>query len=156
MSAELVFVSILDGVGRGGLYFLIVLGIALVFGTMGIINFAHGSFLMLSAYAAWQIASSLSGVMGSFWIAAVSSAIGVGLIGILLERFVIRRMYGVDIVYQLLLFYSLVLIIDGLVNQLFGAYPRTLSFFLPSFLSGSIDLLGNPFSKFNIFVESFV
>ena len=127
-------IQLLNGVQYGLLLFLVASGLTLVFGIMGIINVAHGSFYMIGAYLAW----SLAGRLGSFWIAIpVAIAITVAL-GMLLEWLVIRRLYGRDHLYQVLLTYGLILVFEETRSLLWGDDVRGVP--IPAALSGSIPL----------------
>lgn len=101
----------------GMLLFMVASGLSLIFGVLGVINFAHGAFYMMGAYfafAAYQLTSS-------FALAFLSGAIGVGFVGILFERFLMSRVYGTNILMQLLVCYAVILIADDLVKIIFGA-----------------------------------
>ncbi len=101
----------------GMLLFMVTSGLSLIFGVLGVINFAHGAFYMMGAYfafAAYQLTSS-------FAVAFLAGAIGVGIVGILFERFLISRVYGTNILMQLLVCYAVILIADDLVKIIFGA-----------------------------------
>src|SRR5271154_3059184 len=89
-------VSFLFGQFMGGLttamfLFLIASGLSLVFGVMRVLNFAHGSFYMLGAYLAWQVVQSLSPMLQSFWPAVLAAALGVAILGAVIERLLLRR-----------------------------------------------------------------
>jgi branched-chain amino acid transport system permease protein len=142
-------ILLLDGTSRGLLYFLIASGLTLTFGIMGVVNFAHGAFFMIGAYLTWTLMSVLDGLMGSFWIAVTASALIAGLIGAIVERFLIRRIYEAEHVYQLLLLFGLVLILDGLVIEVWGGQPR--SIMQPSYLRGAVSVLGKPFPVYSLF-----
>jgi branched-chain amino acid transport system permease protein len=127
-------IQLLNGVQYGLLLFLVASGLTLVFGIMGIINVAHGSFYMVGAYLAW----SLTARLGSFWIAIpVAIAITLG-IGMLLEWLVIRRLYGRDHLYQVLLTYGLILVFEETRSLLWGDDVRGVP--IPEALSGSVPL----------------
>ena len=101
----------------GMLLFMVTSGLSLIFGVLGVINFAHGAFYMMGAYfafAAYQLTSS-------FAVAFLAGAIGVGIVGILFERFLMSRVYGTNILMQLLVCYAVILIADDLVKIIFGA-----------------------------------
>ena len=101
----------------GMLLFMVTSGLSLIFGVLGVINFAHGAFYMLGAYfafAAYQLTSS-------FALAFLAGAIGVAIVGIFFERFLMSRVYGTDILMQLLVCYAVILIADDLVKIVFGA-----------------------------------
>lgn len=100
----------------GMLLFMVASGLSLIFGVLGVINFAHGAFYMAGAYfayAAYQLTSS-------FTVAFLAGAIGVGIIGVLFERFIMSRVYGKDVLMQLLVCYATILIFDDLVKIIAG------------------------------------
>ncbi|MFY9347741.1 MAG: branched-chain amino acid ABC transporter permease, partial [Orrella sp.] len=96
----------------GSLLFLVATGLTLIFGVLGIVNFAHGSLYMLGAY----IALSAFRITDSFILAAVAGALGVGLFSLFFERFFMRRVYGADVLMQLLVCYAFILILDDAVK----------------------------------------
>ena len=138
------------GLASAMLLFLISSGLTLVFGVLGIVNFAHGSLYMLGAYLAYSSTLLLNPMLGSFWLALTTSTIVVAVIGLLIERFLLKHIYKTDHIYQLLLTFSLVMIIDGLVKMIWGLDPK--SFSEPAFLSGSLSVLGRPFPAYAIFI----
>src|SRR3954468_9473818 len=104
----------------GMLLFMVTSGLSLIFGVLGVINFSHGAFYMMGAYfafAAYQLTTS-------FVAAFVAGAVGVGLLGIVFERLVMSRVYGRDILMQLLVCYAIILILDDVVKIVFGAEYR--------------------------------
>lgn len=101
----------------GSLLFLVASGLSLIFGVLGVVNFAHGGFYMVGAYAAF---TAYKGT-GSFAVALAAGSVGAGLFGVLFERLVISRVYGRDLLMQLLVCYAMTLILDDLVKLLFGA-----------------------------------
>jgi branched-chain amino acid transport system permease protein len=146
-------ILLLDGTSRGLLYFLIASGLTLTFGVMDVINFAHGAFFMIGAYLTWTLMSVMGAMMGSFWIAVIVSALIAGIIGALLERFLIRRIYEAEHVYQLLLLFGIVLILDGLVIEVWGGEPK--SIIQPSYLTGAVSILDKPFPIYSLFILFF-
>jgi branched-chain amino acid transport system permease protein len=116
------------------LLFLVSSGLTLVFGIMGIINIAHGSFYMIGAYLAW----SLTGVLGNFWVALPAGILLSVLLGMLLEWLVIRFLYGRDLLYQVLLTYGLILVFEELRSLLWGDDVRGVN--IPQLLSASVQL----------------
>jgi len=126
-------IQVLNGVQYGLLLFLLASGLTLIFGIMGVINLAHGSFYMMGAY----IAFSLTELVGSFWLAIVigiplSVAIGLGL-----ELLLFRRLYRRDHLSQILLTYGLVLLFNELQRAIWGndvhgvSTPKALTFTIP-------------------------
>ena len=104
------------GLKIGMLLFLVASGLTLVFGVLGVINFAHGALYMLGAYFSWQVMS----ITGHFGLAVISGAIGVGIFGLLFERLLINKIYNADLLVQILLCYSVILILDDLVMIIWG------------------------------------
>jgi branched-chain amino acid transport system permease protein len=116
-SVSCIVTQLSTGLIVGALLFLVAAGLTLIFGVLGIVNFAHGSFYMLGAYLA-LMAYRLS---GSFAIAILAAGLGVGLFGLIFERFFMRRVYNSDVLMQLLVCYALVLMMDDVVKILWGA-----------------------------------
>ena len=104
------------GLKIGMLLFLVASGLTLVFGVLGVINFAHGALYMLGAYFSWQVMA----VTGHFGLAVICGAIGVGIFGLLFERLLINKVYNSDLLVQILLCYSVILILDDLVMIIWG------------------------------------
>ena len=109
-------IQLLNGIQYGLLLFLLASGLTLIFGIMGVINLAHGSFYMVGAYLAYW----LSRATGSFWLAIPLGAAVALTIGILLEITLFRRLYKRDHLYQVLLTFGLILIFEELRSVLFG------------------------------------
>lgn len=101
----------------GALLFLVAAGLTLIFGVLKIINFAHGSLYMLGAY----LALSAYRVSGSFIVSTIVAGVGVGIFGLVFERFIMRRVYKADVLMQLLVCYALILILDDVVKIIWGA-----------------------------------
>lgn len=106
-----------SGLIIGMLLFLVASGVTLIFGVLHVINFAHGSFYMLGAYFAYTVYAGTE----SFFLAAVAGAVGAGIAGIIFERLLMSRVYGQDILMQLLVCYAVILIVDDLVKIIWGA-----------------------------------
>lgn len=105
-----------SGLVVGLLTFLVASGLTLIFGVLKVINFAHGAFYMLGAYVAYAVYVQT----GSFLAATLVSTGGIGLFAALIERTVVRQIYGADVLMQLLVFYALALILDDLVGLIWG------------------------------------
>jgi len=101
----------------GSLLFLVAAGLTLIFGVLGVVNFAHGTFYMLGAY----LALTAYRLTGNFAMAVLAAGIGVGLFGFLFERFLMRRVYKADVLMQLLVCYAVVPIMDDVVKIVWGA-----------------------------------
>ena len=132
---QVLFGQLLLGLINGAFYAVLSLGLAVIFGLLNIVNFAHGALYMLGAFAAYFLAKYL-GI--NYWGALILAPIIVGFFGILLERFLLRRLAGVDHLYGLLLTFGLALVIEGIFVKIFGAsgtpYPT------PAFLQGGVNL----------------
>src|SRR6266446_395969 len=127
------FIQMLNGVQYGLLLFLVASGLTLIFGIMGIINLAHGSFYMVGAYLAFSFAERT----GSLWLAILLAVPLTVLLGLVLEALLFRFLYSRDHLYQVLLTYGLILVFEELRSILFGddvhgvAVPGFLDFSLP-------------------------
>jgi len=148
-------VSFLFGQFLGGLttamfLFLIASGLSLVFGVMRVLNFAHGSFYMLGAYLAWQVVQWLAPMLNSFWPAVLAAALGVAVLGGVVERLLLRHLYGREELYQLLFTYALVLILGDVAKATWGT--RQLSVSRPPLLAGGFDLFGTTLPAYNLFI----
>lgn len=123
------------GLSNGAFYALLSLGLAIIFGMLNVINFAHGAVYTLGAFVAWMLLSYL-GI--GFWPALFLAPLTVGLFGILLERTLIRQVYSLDPLYGLLLTYGIALIIQGLLRNAYGV--SGLPYAAPAALQGTINL----------------
>lgn len=92
----------------------------------------------------------LNPMLGSFWLAMIIALVVVGVIGFVIERFLLHYIYKAEVIYQLLLTFALVMIIEGLVKSFWGLDPK--SFKEPSYLAGSLEVLGRPFPVYAIFI----
>jgi len=143
-------VQALNGLASASSLFIIAAGLTIVFGVTRIVNFAHGSFYMLGAYLAWQAVQWLAPTLHSFWLAALAAALGVALLGGLIERLLLRHIYGREELYQLLLTYALVLILGDAAKALWGTQQLSVS--RPPILAGSIDVFGATLPVYNLFI----
>lgn len=147
----LLFGQLLLGLINGAFYALLSLGLAVIFGMLNIINFAHGAMFMMGAFAAWMMltpntwlaminpAWQLPEWMSiGYWPALILAPLVVGAFGLLLERTIISRLYKLDHLYGLLLTFGLALIIEGLARNAFGS--SGMPYRIPPELSGATDL----------------
>jgi branched-chain amino acid transport system permease protein len=123
------------GLVNGSFYAMLSLGLAVIFGLMGVVNFAHGAFYTLGAFAA-LLALQLFGI--NYWAALILAPLLVGALGMLIERTLLRRLYGLDPLYGLLFTFGLALICEGSLNQVFGASGQ--SYPVPAALAGGVNL----------------
>lgn len=143
-------VQCLNGLTQAMFLFLIASGLSLIFGVLGVLNFAHGSLYMLGAYLSYTIASWFVGSPAAFWVALILGSIGVALVGGIIESVFLRPVYRREELDQLLVTYALVLIISDLVKLAWGAENRSGS--RPALLAGSVDIAGRDFPTYNLFV----
>ncbi|ACL04608.1 inner-membrane translocator [Desulfatibacillum aliphaticivorans] len=137
---------VLLGLALGAIYILLAAGLTIVYGLLDVVNFAHGVFYMLGAYAVFLVIS----LTGSFWIGLASAAIITGLIGALAEVFLLRPLYEKHQLYPLLLTFGFSVAVPDLMKVVFGLIGKTVDY--PEALSGFI-LLGNiPFPKYRLFI----
>ncbi|NRB18573.1 MAG: branched-chain amino acid ABC transporter permease [Rhodobacteraceae bacterium] len=134
MSAVLLIEQILNGLQFGVMLFLMAAGLTLIFGVMGLINLAHGSFYMIGAFAAAATAAAT----GSFLLALAASLVAAAVAGAIVEMTVIRRLYKRDHLDQVLATFALILIFSEGTRWLFGSFPLFLE--IPEYLSGPISL----------------
>jgi branched-subunit amino acid ABC-type transport system permease component len=140
----------LNGLTYAMFYFLIASGLSLIFGVLGILNFAHGSLYMLGAYLTHQFVSLFVNSPGQFWWAVLSASLAVALIGGIIERFLLRHLYIREELNQLLFTYALVLIISDFAKIIWGTEQFSVS--RPAMLKGAVVILGQYFPKYNIFI----
>lgn len=147
---EFVFVQLLTGLASASSLFLVASGLTLVFGVTRIVNFAHGSLTMLGAYLGWTLLSALP--RDPLWFAAgvLGAAAATGVIGVLIETLLLRRIYRAPELFQLLATFGVVLMIQDITLATWGADDRTIS--RPPWLRGSVTILGERFPQFDLFL----
>jgi len=150
VAGSFLFSQFIGGLSTAMFLFLIASGLSLVFGVMRVINFAHGSFYMLGAYLAWQAVQWLHPVGGGFWLATLFAAVGVGLLGAVIERVFFRSLYGREELYQLLFTYGLVLILGDAAKFLWGVDQLSVS--TPPVLSGGVEIFGTTQPLYTLFI----
>jgi branched-chain amino acid transport system permease protein len=132
---QALFGQLLIGLINGSFYALLSLGLAVIFGLLNIINFTHGAQYMTGAFCAWFLLTKL-GI--SYWWSLALVPVIVGLVGMLIERTMLKQLYKLDHLYGLLLTFGLALIIQGLFRHEFGS--SGLPYEIPSVLSGGQNL----------------
>ena len=130
----------------GAVYVLLGLGLSLIFGLLTVVNFAHGAFFMLGAY----LGVYLLGITGNFWVCLVVVPLAVGLLGMLIEKFLVRHLYGRGIDDPLLLTFGLSYILVEVVRIGFGLEGRPFS--TPALLRGAVDLGIGHFPLYRLFL----
>jgi branched-chain amino acid transport system permease protein len=150
VEASFLFGQFLGGLTTAMFLFLIASGLSLVFGVMRVLNFAHGSFYMLGAYSAWQMVRWLAPTPQRFWLAVLTAAVAVALLGVIIERLLLRHLYGREELYQLLFTYALVLILGDAAKAIWGTGQLSVS--RPPILAGGLDLFGTTLPTYNLFI----
>ena len=123
------------GLVNGAFYAMLSLGLAVIFGLLDIVNFAHGALYMLGAFAAWIMLDSW-GI--NYWAALLLAPLAVGIFGVIIERLFLKRLYGLDPLYGLLLTFGISLILEGVLRQKYGVSGQ--SYPVPELLSGATNL----------------
>lgn len=150
MDLELILMQLFSGVALGAILIMVALGLTIIFGMLGIVNFAHGALFMVGAYAGVYIAERT----GSFWWALVLAPLLVGVFGMLIERFLIRPLYKRSIDDPLLLTFGLGYVLVEVVRIAFGT--DGVPFSTPSALTGVVDLGVGYFPIYRLFVVALV
>jgi branched-chain amino acid transport system permease protein len=136
----------IHGLAYGMILFLVASGLTLIFGMMGILNLAHAAFFMLSAYFCYQVLVMTE----SFWLALLIAPIATGLIGVLLERFLLRRVHAFGHIGELILTVGVSLVILEGVKVFWGTESLPVS--VPSFLEGLISIAGLDYPIYRLFI----
>ncbi|MGM0718257.1 MAG: ABC transporter permease [Halobacteriota archaeon] len=140
--------QLLDGLTVGMSYALLAAGLSVIFGVMRVINFAHGELYALGAYFALTIVAPLGGA--GFYLSLLIAPVLVGIVGVAIERYTVRPLYGRNPLYHVLLTFGLVFVINDLIIIIWGAEPTSLS--RPDLITGTFSMFGASFSRYTIFI----
>ena len=146
LTLELLGMQLLTGIALGSIYALLALGLCLIFGMLGVVNFAHGAFFMVGAF----LGVYFLGLTGNFLFSILLVPILTGAIGLVTERFLIRPLYGRGIDYPLLLTFGLSYVLIEIVRVSFGI--EGLPSITPDSLKGSMNVGIGYFPKYRIFL----
>jgi branched-chain amino acid transport system permease protein len=154
VSASALAIQLLNGLASASALFLVAAGLTLIFGVTRIVNFAHGSFYMLGAYLAYAIGSAVNDALGrtlpGFALTVMAAALAVALLGAIVERLVLRRLYAAPELLQLTATFGVLLIVSDATLALFGAQdllgPR-----VPG-LAGAVHWLGRAVPQYDLFL----
>ncbi len=138
--------NLLNGLSWGMLLFLISVGLTTVFGVMGILNFAHGSFYMLGAYFCLEIMKYFN----SFWIGLIVAPLFVAILGFIMEKTLLNKIYARDVIFQLLLTFAILLILDDSVRFIWGPGYHVIN--PPDILSGSVKVFTHSYPVYRFFL----
>lgn len=142
--------STFNGLVSGAFYALLALGLAVIFGMLRVVNFAHGAFYMLGAFGAYVLLAE-AGV--PFWVALVVVPLALALLGMALERAFVHRLTRLDPLYNFLLTFGLTLILQDLVKLRYGV--QSSPYEMPAGLRGSVDLGLFDFPTYRVFILGF-
>ena len=143
---NLFLLQVVTGIALGSVYVLLAIGLSLIFGMLTVVNFAHGAYFMVGAYAGvWVL-----GQTGNFWLAIAAAPLIVGAIGLLTERVLVRPFYGRGIDYPLLLTFGLSYVFIDLIRMIFGI--DGLSIGTPAALRGAVDIGVGHFPLYRLFL----
>jgi branched-chain amino acid transport system permease protein len=143
---ENIVINLLNGLSWGMLLFLISVGLTTVFGVLGVLNFAHGSFFMLGAYLCMQIMH----IMPTFWSGLLVAPLLVAVLGVIIEKWLLRRVYGRDVTFQLLLTFGILLVLDDAVRIIWGPVYHVVE--APAILAGVFPLFDNTYPVYRLFL----
>ena len=135
ISSQALFGQLLLGLINGSFYAVLSLGLAVIFGLLNIINFSHGALYMIGAFVAW-LGLEYFGI--NYWAALILSPLVVGVLGIVIERLLLKHLYKLDHLCGLLLTFGLALIGEGVFRNLYGSSGQ--SYPVPEILQGGVDL----------------
>src|SRR5256712_5567022 len=142
--------QVFNGLVNGSFYALLSLGLAVIFGVLRVVNFAHGAFYMLGAFVAYLLGLDL-GV--GFWPALLIAPLAVAALGVVVERLLLRRLYGLDPLYGFLLTFGLTLLIQDGMRVRFGLQGQPYA--TPAELGGSLSLGAIAYPAYRLFVIAF-
>ncbi|CAN7294401.1 branched-chain amino acid ABC transporter permease [Bosea sp. LjRoot237] len=141
---DMILSQAVNGLVLGFLYVLIAVGLSIIFGLLGIVNFAHGAFFAIGAYLALVLNREFG------WAVALLAPVLTGALGMLVERVLIRHLYGKEPLLGLILTFALALLFESLLRMIFGGAP--LPFAAPRFLSGFVEYGPVLITKYRMFV----
>ena len=143
---DVLLMNTLNGLSWGMLLFLIAVGLTTVFGVLGVLNFAHGSLFMLGAYLCMQSMQYFD----NFWFGLFVGPLCVVVVGVLIEKFLLKKVYTRDVSYQLLLTFALLLILDDSVRMIWGGGYHIVE--PPVILSGVMNIAGHDYPVYRFFL----
>lgn len=144
---EFLLISTLNGVVYGLLLFMVSAGLTLIFGMMGVLNFAHASFYMVGAYIAYTVTRHID-----FWVGLFVAPIVVAIIGVLVERYLLRRVHAFGHAHELLLTFGLAFIFEELVKLFYGDFP--VNYAMPDYLRfPAFTVFGAEYPFYRVFIS---
>lgn len=147
MNIQFIGMQLFNGLIMGSIYVLLSLGLTIIFGMLGIINFAHGAFYMFGAFVAYTI---IAYVFPNFWLALIIGPIAMTLFGAACEASLLRRLYKLSPLYIMLFTFGLMLVLQDFIRMIYGS--AGVPFSTPSSLDGAINLGFMFYPKYRIFL----
>ncbi|MDP1999209.1 MAG: branched-chain amino acid ABC transporter permease [Rhodoferax sp.] len=135
ISSQALLGQLFLGLINGSFYAVLSLGLAIIFGLLNIINFSHGALYMMGAFVSW-IGLTQFGM--NYWVSLLVTPVIVGVVGVVIERLLLRHLYKLDHLYSLLLTFGLALIAEGVFRNIYGISGETYD--VPELLQGGVDL----------------
>jgi branched-chain amino acid transport system permease protein len=142
--------QLFNGLVSGSFYALLALGLAVIFGMLGVVNFAHGAFYMLGAYGTVILLEEME---VGFWLALLIVPLVLAFVGTLIERFLVRRLAALDPLYNFLLTFGITLLLQDLMRRQYGIQSKPYE--RPELLNGSVNLGLFDYPKYQVFVLVF-
>lgn len=139
-------IQILHGLVYGMLLFLLASGLTLIFGMMGVLNFAHGALYMIGAYFSFSVLLWT----GQFWLSLIIAPVLVALVGLLIERVFLRKVHVYGHVAELLVTFGIAFILEDVVMILWGSEPLKIE--IPAILAGSLSMFGDTYPTYRLFI----
>jgi branched-chain amino acid transport system permease protein len=143
---NLIVTQMLFGLALGAVYILMACGLTIIFGLLDVVNFAHGTFYMLGAFAAFVTIS----LFGNFWLGLAFAVIVVGLIGWITESYLVKPLYGKDPLYPLMLTFGFSVAVTDLMRAIFGTIGKIIP--LPQIFAGSLMWEGIFIPRYRVFI----
>jgi branched-subunit amino acid ABC-type transport system permease component len=150
MAIEAALTQALSGLSVGMVLFLIASGLSIIFGTLKVLNLAHGSVYMVGAFLCYWLTSAFTHIGEAFWVTLILAPVATAVVGGLIEVLLLRRIYAEEMLYQYILTFGLILIIGELCKLIWGVGYHTVS--VPWPLDGSAQILGIGFPEYNLFL----
>ncbi|MDT3678764.1 MAG: branched-chain amino acid ABC transporter permease [Burkholderiaceae bacterium] len=146
MTLDLIALQLFTGFALGSVFVLLAIGLSLIFGLLTVVNFAHGAFYMVGAYVGVAVLQA----GGNFWIALLVVPLAVGTLGLAIERWLVRPLYGRGIDYPILLTFGLAYVLVDVVRMIFGVEGIPLG--TPEALAGAVNIGVGYFPLYRLFV----
>ncbi len=150
MTLEAALGQTLSGISVGMVLFLIAAGLSIIFGTLKVLNLAHGSIYMVGGFLCYGLTSNLTAIPGAFWWTLILAPIAVAILGGLIEIFLLRRIYAQEMLYQYILTFGLILILGEICKFIWGVGYNTVA--VPWPVDGKASLWGLTFPVYNLFL----